>query len=153
MVLLSASCGGSSDDDSSAPEADSSASAGSTAGADAADDAAADEGESDSSTGGALDLGDFPIPAAPGGELFAELSSGAGFVLSYPASEFDALVAFYEIWANEATPGDDPPLTFLVDDADQQLAASVAVSETELHQVTIESTDGELRLGLTIIGG
>ena len=42
------------------------------------------------------DMGDFPIPAAPGAE---EILGGAPtFILAYPNKDFDRVLKFYEDW-------------------------------------------------------
>lgn len=48
------------------------------------------------SSGGATDLGDFPIPAPDGGTVLLE--AGDGVSIDYDAADFDRIVQFYDDW-------------------------------------------------------
>lgn len=155
FALVGAGCGGSDEGDSSGTVDAADPETGDDEATEGDDAVSAEEPPADeaSASGATPDLGDFPIPAAPGGEFFAETSTGAAKILAYPMSEFATVAAFYEEWANEATPGDDPPMTLIIDEAEMKLAISVLVSETELHQVIAGQEHGELRVSLTVTGG
>lgn len=59
------------------------------------------ESPEDPPPGGAVNLGDFPVPAPPGGAVGRVISDSARGI-TYGASDMDAIVAFYENWLSEA---------------------------------------------------
>ena len=59
------------------------------------------ESPKDPPPGGAVNLGDFPVPAPPGGAVGRVMSDSVRGI-TYGASDMDAIVAFYENWLSEA---------------------------------------------------
>ena len=75
----------------------------------------------------AVDLGDFQVPAPPGGAV-GRVMSDAARGITYGASEMDAIIAFYEKWLSE--PG-------------LKSAAGVVVTEYSGQMTLLASTEDE----------
>ena len=149
LALVLASCGSSSGDgeSSAVPSGDVSRTI---------DDEDASNGGSDSDAGPStastseVDLGDFPVSAPPGAE--SVISAGRGRIQSlvYPVDQYDSIVAFYEEWVDVNLVKDPPPV-LATDQADREFSATGTIAEVGIVMITLGETDGELRLGLTLI--
>lgn len=99
-------------------------------------------------SGGEVDLGDFPVPAPPGGEVIVSASGGGPVLIVYPVTEYDAIVDFYQEWAETAASAEEGPPTITADEADRQFGAALLATDIGLVQLSVDEQDGEL--GLTI---
>ena len=112
---------------------------------------AGDSSAGSTRSGGDVDLGDFPIPAPPGGDLAASGGSGRTRLIVYPPSEYDAIVEFYKSWIADAAGSDGPPPTIVADEADRQFVASFQASDIGIVQISLGEKDGDLQLGLAVL--
>ncbi|MDH3680957.1 MAG: hypothetical protein OEV40_13530 [Acidimicrobiia bacterium] len=143
LTLLTASCGG--DNDNTTNEA---APAESMADSEGGGSEAGD-GEAAS---GSTDLGDFPIPAPPGGAVNS-VQTATTRLVSYPASELNNIVAFYEEWIAGGTwsPPQGVESNVVVLDTGQ-ITATAFLSETQIYSI-IGTPDGDrIDLALAVQG-
>ena len=116
-------------------------------------DANAGSGDSDAGStglGGDVDLGDFPIPAPPGGDFVAS-GSGRTRLVVYPPSQYDAIVEFYTKWVAEVADSDASPPTIVADEADRQFTTSLQARDIGIVQIMLGERDGELQLALAVL--
>lgn len=105
-----------------------------------------DSGDGGSSGGGSsdglTDTGGFEIPAPAGGDVNS-VQTDRSRLVTYPASELDRLIAFYEDWVANGDWQNPEGFTPEVTRIGEQFTASVFVSETEIYRV-IGTPDGDV---------
>lgn len=112
-------------------------------------DSPEDESGSEPS-GESIDLGDFPIAAPPGGDV-SSVQSDTSRLITYPASQRESIIEFYEQWIAEgdwvSLEGIDPEMVTIGD----QFSFSVAASETEVYQMIGTPSGDKIDVGLVIL--
>ena len=154
FALVAVGCGDDSDGDASAitddgSDSDDTASDDDGSGSDD-DDTASDDG---ATSGEATDLGDFPIPAPPGGTVEFDLDANVRIV-SYPLSDLDAIVSFYEDWiaAGDWSPPEGIQSSVFVIEETGQISGTAYVSANELYSI-VGTPDGDrIDLSLSVQG-